>query len=101
MIKNIMFTGGLGQVRLCVNPHDVPSNLKTAKEIAAFVAQDLGPKYHWCGFYDESDELVEEFTFAQGKAMLAYHAIEGFKYESEIRATVTEALELVGLKMPE
>jgi hypothetical protein len=44
---------------------------------------------------------LEEFTFAQGKAMLAYHAIEGFKYESEIRATVTEALELVGLKMPE
>jgi len=44
---------------------------------------------------------LEEFILTQGKAMMAYHDIEGFKYKSEVRATITEALELVGMKAPE
>ena len=44
---------------------------------------------------------LEEFILTQGKAMLSYHDIEGFKYRSEVRATLAEGLELVGMKVPD
>ncbi len=44
---------------------------------------------------------LDEFLLFHGKLMLNYHGIEGFQHTSEVRFTVTEALNLVGLKMPE
>ena len=51
--------------------------------------------------YDIKEGKLEEFLKTQQKLMVAYHAIEGFKYNFEVRFKVTEALEMVGMKMPE
>ena len=51
--------------------------------------------------HDIKEGKLEEFLDLQQKAMVPYHDIEGFKYNIEVRAKVTEALEWIGMKMPE
>ena len=33
--------------------------------------------------------------------MTNYHEIEGFRYQTDVRFKATEALEMIGIKMPE
>jgi len=51
--------------------------------------------------HDVKEGKLEEFLKAQQKLMVAYHAIEGYKYNIEVRFKITEALEMIGMKMPE
>jgi len=44
---------------------------------------------------------LDEFLLFHGKIMMNYHDIEGFQYTSEVRATITEALGLIGMKPPD
>ena len=53
------------------------------------------------GVNDVKEGKLDEFLTVLGKSMLAYHDIEGFKYRWEVRAKITEALELLGMKAPE
>ena len=50
---------------------------------------------------DVKEGKLDEFITALGKSMLRFHDIEGLKYRWEVRAKITEALELMGMKAPE
>lgn len=51
--------------------------------------------------HDVKDGRLEEFLMAQQNIMVAYHEVEGYTYNIEVRFKVTEALGMIGLKMPE
>ena len=51
--------------------------------------------------YDAKEGKLEELLKLQQKLLLAYHEIEGYKYRIEVRFKVTEALEMLGMKIPE
>ena len=51
--------------------------------------------------HDVKEGKLEEFLNLQQKLMVAYHDIEGYKYNIEVRFKITEALEMIGMKMPE
>jgi len=53
------------------------------------------------GVHDVKEGKLDEFLTVLGRSMMLYHDIEGFKYRWEVRATVTEALGLLGMKTPE
>ena len=53
------------------------------------------------GVHDVKEGKLDDFLTVLGKSMMVYHDIEGFKYRWEVRATVTEALGLLGMKAPE
>jgi len=37
----------------------------------------------------------------QAEALINYHKIEGFRYQMDVRFKATEALSMIGIKMPE
>ncbi len=51
--------------------------------------------------WDVKEGKLEEILKIQQKLLLAYHEIEGYKYRIEVRFKATEALEMLGMKMPE
>lgn len=51
--------------------------------------------------YDVKEGKLDEFLNVQQNIMVKYHDIVGFKYRIEVRFKVTEALEMIGMKMPE
>jgi len=51
--------------------------------------------------HDVKEGKLEEFLLLQQKYMVKYHDIEGYKYTIEVRFKATEALEMIGMKMPE
>jgi len=51
--------------------------------------------------HDVKEGKLEEFLMLEQNYMVNYHNIPGYKYRTEVRFKVTEALELIGLKMPE
>jgi len=53
------------------------------------------------GIWDVKEGKLDEMLKLQQKLLLAYHEIEGYKYRIEVRFKVTEALEMLGMKMPE
>lgn len=53
------------------------------------------------GIHDVKAGKLEEFLLLSQKYMVNYHAIEGYKYTIEVRFKATEALEMIGMKMPE
>jgi hypothetical protein len=53
------------------------------------------------GVHDVTDSKLNEFLLAEQRYMSKFHKIEGFSYTIEVRFKVTEALEMIGLKMPE
>jgi len=72
-----------------------------AKEIIPNAAKGTMEGLQTISVYDVKEGKLEEFLITQQKLMVAYHAIEGFKYNIEVRFKITEALEMVGMKMPE
>ena len=72
-----------------------------AKEIIPNAAKGTMEGLEVISVYDVKEGKLEEFLKAQQKLMVAYHVIEGFKYKIEVRFKVTEALEMIGMKMPE
>lgn len=54
------------------------------------------------GIYDVETSNLTEFLLNQQKYMTKYHDLgEGYGYDIEVRFKVTEALEMIGFKMPE
>jgi hypothetical protein len=53
------------------------------------------------GVHDVKQGKLEEFLLLSQKYMVNYHDIEGYKYKIEVRFKAEEALEMIGMKMPE
>jgi len=53
------------------------------------------------GIHDVKEGKLEEFLMLQQQYMAKYHEIDGFKYQIDVRFKATEALEMIGLKVPE
>lgn len=53
------------------------------------------------GIHDIKPGKLEEFLLLQQKYMVPYHDVEGFRYTIEVRFKVEEALEMIGMNMPE
>ena len=51
--------------------------------------------------HDVKEGKLEEFMNVQQNIMVKYHDIEGYKYKIEVRFKITEALSMIGMKMPE
>ena len=51
--------------------------------------------------YDVKEGKLEEMMAVQQRHLLVYHDIPGYRYRMEVRFKVTEALEMLGMKMPE
>ncbi len=51
--------------------------------------------------FDVKEGKLEECLALQQKQLLAYHVIPGYKYKMEVRFKATEALEMLGMKIPE
>ena len=72
-----------------------------AKEIIPNAVKSNMEGIEVIGVYDVKEGKLEEFLNFQQKLMVAYHDIEGYKYNIEVRFKITEALEMIGMKMPE
>ena len=72
-----------------------------AKEIIPNAAKATLEGLEVISVHDVKEGKLEEFLKAQQKLMVAYHAIEGYKYKIEVRFKITEALEMIGMKMLE
>ena len=51
--------------------------------------------------FDVKEGKLEEILKLQQELILAYHEIPGYKYRIEVRFKATEALGMIGMKMPE
>jgi len=53
------------------------------------------------GVHDVKEGKLEEFLLLEQQYLTTFHEIEGYRYHIDVRFKVTEALEMIGLKMPE
>ncbi len=53
------------------------------------------------GIHDVKEGKLEEYLLLEQSYMAKFHSIDGFKYKIEVRFKATEALEMIGLKLPE
>ena len=51
--------------------------------------------------FDVKEGKLEECLALQQKQLLAYHVIPGYKYKMEVRFNIVEAIEMLGMKIPE
>ena len=72
-----------------------------AKEIIPNAVKSTKEGIETISVHDVKEGKLEEFLKTQQKLMVAYHAIEEFKYNIEVRFKATEALEMIGMKMLE
>ncbi len=72
-----------------------------AKEIIPNAVKGTMEGIEVISVHDVKEGKLEEFLNLQQKLMVAYHDIEGYKYNIEVRFKITEALEMIGMKMPE
>jgi hypothetical protein len=81
---------------------DVRSKLRpTGKEIIPNAVKATTQGIEVIGVWDIKEGKLEEYLTAEAQIMTNYHKIEGFKYQIDVRFKATEALEMIGLKMPE
>ena len=81
---------------------DVRSKLRaTGKEIIANAIRATTQGIEVIGVWDIKEGKLEEYLLIEAQAMTNYHKIEGFKYQIDVRFKATEALEMIGMKMPE
>jgi hypothetical protein len=72
-----------------------------AKEIVPNAVKATEEGMSVIGVLDVKEGKLEECLVAQQKQLLPYHVIPGYKYRMEVRFKVTEALEMLGMKLPE
>jgi len=78
-----------------------PATRALAKEIIPNALKSTMEGIESISVYDVKEGKLEEFLNVQQNLMIAYHNIEGFKYKIEVRFKATEALKMIGMKMPE
>ncbi len=72
-----------------------------AKEIIPNAVKATEEGMSTISVYDVKEGKLEECLALQQKQLLVYHDIPGFRYRMEVRFKVVEALEMLGMKMPE
>jgi hypothetical protein len=72
-----------------------------AKEVITNAVKSTMDGMSVISVYDVKEGKLDEILKLQQKLLLAYHEIEGYKYRIEVRFKVTEALEMLGMKIPE
>ena len=81
---------------------DLRSKLRaTGKEIIPNAVKATTEGIEVIGVWDIKEGKLEEFLLIEAQAMTNYHEIEGFRYQTDVRFKATEALEMIGIKMPE
>ncbi len=78
-----------------------PKLRATGKEIIPNAVKATTRGIEVIGVWDIKEGKLEEFLSIQAQDMTNYHKIEGFKYQIDVRFKATEALEMIGIKMPE
>ena len=53
------------------------------------------------GVWDVKEGKLEDALVEHQKQLLRYHVIPGYRYKIEVRFNVVEAIEMLGMKMPE
>ncbi|MFX1569099.1 MAG: hypothetical protein ACFFCV_12110 [Promethearchaeota archaeon] len=53
------------------------------------------------GVWDIKEGKLEEFLAIEQRFLTNYHDIEGYRYQMDVRFKVHEALDMIGIKMPE
>ena len=51
--------------------------------------------------WDIKEGKLEEFLLIEAQGMKNYYQIDGFRYQMDVRFKATEALGMIGIKMPE
>ena len=73
-----------------------------AKEIISNAIKARKEYIEATGVYDVEESNLAKFLQIQQKYMTKYHNLgDGYGYDIEVRFKVTEALEMIGFKMPE
>ena len=72
-----------------------------AKEIIPNAVKATEEGMNVISVYDVKEGKLEECLALQQKQMIVYHDIPGFRYKLEVRFKVVEALEMLGMKIPE
>ncbi|MHA1240005.1 MAG: hypothetical protein ACTSQU_04350 [Promethearchaeota archaeon] len=72
-----------------------------AKEIIANSIKATMDGMSAISVFDVKEGKLEEILKLQQELILAYHEIPGYKYRIEVRFKATEALGMIGMKMPE
>ena len=72
-----------------------------AKEIIANSVKATMEGMSAISVFDVKEGKLEELLKLQQELLLAYHEIPGYRYRIEVRFKTTEALGMIGMKMPE
>ena len=72
-----------------------------AKEIIANSVKATMEGMSAISVFDVKEGKREELLKLQQELLLAYHEIPGYRYRIEVRFKATEALGMIGMKMPE
>ncbi len=73
----------------------------TGKEIVPNAIKSTTQGIESISVWDIKEGKLEEFLSVEAQSMTNYHKIEGFRYTINVRFKAIEALEMIGLKMPE
>jgi bifunctional DNase/RNase len=71
------------------------------KEIIANAIKSTNDGIESIGVHDIKEGKLEEFLLLQQSYMTKFHAVEGLKYKIDVRFKATEALEMIGMNLPE
>ncbi len=81
---------------------DIRSKLRgMGKEIIPNAIKSTPQGIESISVWDIKEGKLEEFLSTEAQSMTNYHKIEGFRYTINVRFKAIEALEMIGLKMPE
>ena len=72
-----------------------------AKEIIPNAVKATEEGMTTIGVFDVKEGKLEECLALQQKQLVTYHDIPGFRYWMEVRFNVVEAIEMLGMKVPE
>ena len=72
-----------------------------AKEIIANAVKATEEGISVISVHDVKEGKLEECLAVQQKQLLVYHNIPGYRYRMEVRFNVVEAIEMLGMKIPE
>ena len=73
----------------------------TAKEIIPNAIKSNTQGIEVIGVWDIKEGKLGEFLAIQQELLTKYHDIEGYTYQMDVRFKATEALSMIGIKMPE
>lgn len=80
---------------------ELRSQLRDAgKEIIPNAVKATNKGIEVIGVWDIKEGKLEEFLAIEQKFLTNYHDVEGYRYQMDVRFKITEALDMIGIKMP-